>query len=161
MTTSDRSAAADTRLTAPTPPGGAARRTWRTVAVVAVVLVILAAIAYNASRGADAARIANPAVHGAPRPVRYLFGWTHWLGLMQIGTVLAMLQLIAVVTFFWRRYPRHPILLMVIAATAIVWLDPVMNWAPYAAYNPQLWHWPVNWPLVSLSPTVEPFVVVG
>ena len=34
-----------------------------------------------------------------------------------------------------------------------------MNWAPYAVYNPQLWHWPETWPLVSLSPTVEPFLV--
>jgi hypothetical protein len=161
MTTSDRSDAADTRLTAPAPSGGTARRRWRTVAVVAVVLVILAVIAYNASRGADAARIANPAAHAAPSPVRYLFGWTHWLGLLQIGTIIAMLQLIAVMAFFWRRYPAHPILLMVIAATAIVWQDPIMNWAPYAVYNPQLWHWPVNWPLVSLSPTVEPFVVIG
>jgi hypothetical protein len=36
-----------------------------------------------------------------------------------------------------------------------------MNWAPYAVYNPQLWHWPETWPLVSLSPTVEPFLVIG
>ena len=36
-----------------------------------------------------------------------------------------------------------------------------MNWAPYAVYNPQLWHWPGDWPLVSLSPTVEPFIVIG
>ena len=36
-----------------------------------------------------------------------------------------------------------------------------MNWAPYAVYNPQLWHWPEDWPLVSLSPTVEPFIVIG
>ena len=36
-----------------------------------------------------------------------------------------------------------------------------MNWAPYAVYNPQLWHWPEDWPLVSLSPTVEPFMVIG
>ena len=36
-----------------------------------------------------------------------------------------------------------------------------MNWAPYAVYNPQLWHWPETWPLVSLSPTVEPFIVIG
>ncbi|WP_369829669.1 spirocyclase AveC family protein [Mycobacterium sp. E2479] len=28
-------------------------------------------------------------------------------------------------------------------------------------YNPQLWHWPEDWPLVSLSPTVEPFLVIG
>src|SRR5262249_40226396 len=31
----------------------------------------------------------------------------------------------------------------------------------YAVYNPQLWHWPESWPLVSLSPTVEPLVIAG
>ena len=36
-----------------------------------------------------------------------------------------------------------------------------MNWAPYAVYNPQLWHLPEWWPYVSLSPTVEPFIVIG
>jgi hypothetical protein len=36
-----------------------------------------------------------------------------------------------------------------------------MNWSPHAVYNPQLWHWPEDWPLVSLSPTVEPFLVIG
>ena len=55
----------------------------------------------------------------------------------------------------------HPVLLMVLATTLIVWQDPIMNWAPYAVYNPQLWHWPETWPLVSLSPTVEPFIVIG
>ena len=61
----------------------------------------------------------------------------------------------------WRRHPGHPILLMVLATTLLVWQDPIMNWAPYAVYNPQLWHWPETWPLVSLSPTVEPFIVIG
>src|SRR5207245_6966102 len=28
-------------------------------------------------------------------------------------------------------------------------------------YYPQLWRWPEVWPLVSLSPTVEPFLVIG
>ncbi len=144
MTTSDRSDAMATQLAASAPADSSARRRRQWLAVAAVA-VILAAIAYNASRGvAHAARIASPAVAGAPRPVRYLFGWTHWLGLMQIGVIVAMVQLIAVVAYFWRRYPRHPVLLMVIAATAIVWLDPVMNWAPYAVYNPQLWHWPAD-----------------
>jgi hypothetical protein len=36
-----------------------------------------------------------------------------------------------------------------------------MNWAPYAVYNPQLWHFPEDWPLVNISPTVEPFIVIG
>jgi len=72
-------------------------------AVVAFVIVV----AHNARYGAVAERIKNPAVHGAPRPVTPLFGWTHWI------------------TFL------------------------------------QLWHWPETWPLVSLSPTVEPFIVIG
>ena len=50
---------------------------------------------------------------------------------------------------------------MVLVMTLLIWQDPIMNWAPYAVYNPQLWHWPETWPLVSLSPTVEPFIVVG
>jgi hypothetical protein len=50
---------------------------------------------------------------------------------------------------------------MVLATTLLVWQDPIMNWAPYAVYNPELWHWPETWPLVSLSPTVEPFIVIG
>jgi hypothetical protein len=54
---------------------------------------------------------------------------------------------------------RGAILLCAIACTGIVWQDPIMNWAPYAVYNPQLWHWPEDWPLVNLSPTVEPFVL--
>jgi hypothetical protein len=61
----------------------------------------------------------------------------------------------------WRRHPKHPILLMVLATTFLVWQDPIMNWAPYAVYNPELWHWPETWPLVSLAPTVEPFIVIG
>ena len=72
-----------------------------------------------------------------------------------------MVILIAVCVRAWRRQPGHPYVLMVIASTAIVWQDPIMNWAPYAVYNPQLWHWPEDWPLVKLSPTVEPFVVIG
>ena len=50
---------------------------------------------------------------------------------------------------------------MALAITLLVWQDPIMNWAPYAVYNPQLWHWPETWALVSLSPTVEPFIVIG
>ena len=70
-------------------------------------------------------------------------------------------MLVVVFVVLWRRHPKHPILLMALACTSIVWQDPIMNWAPYAVYNPQLWHWSEDWPLVSLSPTVEPFLVIG
>ena len=55
----------------------------------------------------------------------------------------------------------HPYILMGLVTTIIVWQDPIMNWAPYAVYDPRLWHWPESWPWVSLAPTVEPFVVFG
>ena len=54
-----------------------------------------------------------------------------------------------------------PVMLMFLCTTLIVWQDPIMNWAPYAVYNPQLWHLPNDWLLVRLSPTVEPFVVMA
>ena len=128
---------------------------------IAVILAVLAAIAYNARTGAVSPRIANPGVTGVPRPVEFLFGWSGWLALHQIGTVVMMLALAAGFAWAWRRHPAHPYLLMILASTAIVWQDPIMNWAPYAVYNPQLWHFPEDWPLVRLSPTVEPFIVVG
>jgi uncharacterized protein DUF5135 len=131
------------------------------LAVVACITVVVATIAYNARSGAVSPRIANPDVTGVPRPVEFLFGWSHWLVLHQVGTVVMMLLLTAVCVRAWRRHPAHPYLLMVLASTAIVWQDPIMNWAPYAVYNPQLWHFPEDWPLVRLSPTVEPFIVIG
>jgi hypothetical protein len=125
------------------------------------VALVLLYVGHNARRGAVASRIKNSVVHGAPRPVRPLFGWTHWLGFLQVQTIIAMAVIVVLFVVLWRRYPRHPILLAALACTSLVWQDPIMNWAPYAVYNPQLWHWPESWPLASLSPTVEPFVVIG
>jgi Spirocyclase AveC-like len=141
------------------PSGDGAAVGWALLSCALVTFLIV--VAHNARRGAVAARIKNPAVRGAPRPVAALFGWGHWLLLEQIGTVLLVVGVAVMFVLAWRRYPKHPILLMVIACTTLVWQDPIMNWAPYAVYNPQLWHWPETWALVSLSPTVEPFVVIG
>jgi len=124
---------------------------------------ILGVIAHHARMGAVSPRIANPEVTCAPRPVEVLFGWrdNRWLVIHEWGTVVAMAVIIAACVRVWRRQPGHPYVLMTIASTAIVWQDPIMNWAPYAVYNPQLWHWPEDWPLVRMSPTVEPFIVIG
>ena len=135
-------------------------RTGRMLAVVVAVAAIVV-VAVNAQSGARSGRIANPDVAGAPRPVEPLFGFSHWITLHQVGTIVMMVALIVAVAMLWRRRPGHPIALMVLATTLLVWQDPIMNWAPYAVYNPQLWHWPESWPLASLSPTVEPFIVVG
>jgi hypothetical protein len=128
-----------------------------------IILVVVGVVAHYARTGAVSDRIRNPDVSGAPRPVRYLLGLSSqtWLTINQVGLVIAMVIVIAGFVLAWRRWPRHPVLLMAIVTTLIVWQDPIMNWAPYAVYNPQLWHWPEDWPLVSLSPTVEPFIVIG
>jgi hypothetical protein len=133
---------------------------WRIAAAVTGVAGVVV-VAVNARSGAVAQRITNPNVTGAPRPLEPLFGFDHWLTLHQVGLVVAMLTLIIAFVIGWRRRPGHPILLMALACTLLIWQDPIMNWAPYAVYNPKLWHWPETWPLVSLSPTVEPFIVIG
>jgi len=139
------------------------RRGWNAGGVIALLvgIAVVVLIAVNARRGAVAPRITNPDVAGAPRPVEPLFGFDHWIALHQVGTVVMMVTLVVAFVIGWRRRPGHPVLLMVLATTLLVWQDPIMNWAPYAVYNPQLWHWPETWPLVSMSPTVEPFIVIG
>jgi xanthosine utilization system XapX-like protein len=47
-----------------------------------------------------------------------------------------------VFTLAWRRAPAHPVLLMVVATTSIIVLDPITNWSPFGVYNPQPWHLP-------------------
>jgi hypothetical protein len=124
-------------------------------------IAIICLIAHFSRMGAMSSRIANPEVIGVPRPVEFLFGFNGWVGFHEFFTVVVMVALFLGCVSVWRRNPGHPYVLMAIASTAIVWQDPIMNWAPYAVYNPQLWHWPEDWPLVRMSPTVEPFIVVG
>ena len=130
-------------------PAAAPRRLLATALWVAVVVGALGSIAYHARTGAVSPRIANPEVTDAPRPVEFGWGSDFPIQEMQWGTVGMMLLLGAVCVRAWMRRPGHPNVLMVLAATGIVWQDPIMNWAPYAVYNPQLWHWPEDWPLVN------------
>jgi hypothetical protein len=62
-----------------------------------VIVVGIVVVAVNARRGAVGVRIKNPAVTGAPRPLAPLWGFTHWLALMQIGTIVAMVALVVAV----------------------------------------------------------------
>jgi hypothetical protein len=128
---------------------------WTALGIATVLLV-----AWNATNYPDE-RIANPQVEGAPRPVEPPFGFHHWLPVLQIFTLIAVAGLIVAAVWGWRRYGPHPYILMGLVTTIIVWQDPMMNWAPYAVYDPRLWHWPESWPYVSLAPTIEPFVVFG
>ena len=158
----DRRVEAPETEPAPTAPD---RSVWRGIAWALPSIAVFGfafAAAHNMRNGGNLTdRVKNPAVQGHPRPVRPLFGDTQWMTKMQVGTVVMMCLVVILFVVMWRRHPKHPVLLMAIACTAIVWMDPIMNWAPYAVYNPLLWHWPESWPLASLSPTVEPLVVFG
>src|ERR1700676_1798215 len=92
-----------------------------------LVLAAIVAIAWNARNYPDA-RAGNPNVTGVPRPVRYLFGYDHWITVLQVGTVIAVILLVAVFVWGFRRYGPHPVLLMGLVTTIIVWQDPIMNW---------------------------------
>ena len=105
--------------------------------------------------------MANPNVEGRPRPVGFLTGFDHWQVIPQVGALIMVVVLTIVFIRGWRRNPGSPVLLMVLVTTLIVWQDPIMNWSPYAVYNPALLHWPESWPLIMMSPTVEPFIVFG
>ena len=127
----------------------------------AFALLAFVATFVAVSRTALDPRVANPNTEGRPRPVDALFGFDHWMLVVQIGTALMLVQLVVMFIIGWRRNPGSPVMLMFLCTTLIVWQDPIMNWAPFAVYNPDLLHWPESWPLVMMSPTVEPFIVFG
>ncbi|MGV0716578.1 spirocyclase AveC family protein [Mycolicibacterium sp. XJ662] len=140
------------------------KRSWVGPSIsVAALLAVAVFFGVNARKGPGSPRIANPDVEGAPRPVEVLFGWSTstWVVILETFTIVTMVVIITLWVVHWRRNPHNPTLLMALVTSLIVWQDPIMNWSPFAVYNPELAHLPEDWPLVSLSPTVEPFVVLG
>jgi hypothetical protein len=142
-------------------PTSIERHPVRNWCLAAVAIAFVVAVAVTSRSGAVADRIRDPGEDGVRRPVEPLYGFDHWVLVHQVGTLIAMVAVLVVVIVQWRRRPRHPILLMVLATTSLMWLDPVTNWAPYGVYNPQLQHFPETWPWVSIAPTVQPFIVIG
>jgi hypothetical protein len=139
---------------------GRRRSRWSVVGIV-VGLVGLGLIVHNARYGAVSPRITNPEAAG-PHPLTDpLFGFEHWIVVVEIFSYLALVSIFTLVVVLWRRNPKHPYLLMTLAITTLAWLDPIMNWATFTAYNPDLWHWPEDWPLVSVSPTIEPLFIAS
>jgi hypothetical protein len=137
------------------------RSPWLTVGTVAA-LVVLGLVVHHARYGAVSPRVRNPNDTGARhRLTDPLFGYDHWIVAIEIFSYLALISIFVLVVVLWRRHPKHPYLLMTIAVTTLAWLDAPMNWVTFAAYNPDLWHWPEDWPLVSLSPTVEPLFIAA
>lgn len=123
-----------------------------TVAVVLAIVVLASA----EKHGPVSPENANPDGVGKPPPVEpllYPFDWVFWGQIL--GALLAVGILIASVVA-WRRQPGHPVVLMVIATSTLLWWDPINNWAIGLVYNPNMWHFPRDWPWFNISPVIEP-----
>lgn len=124
---------------------------WGTVAALAVIVLVTAQ-----KHGPAAPENANPQGVGQPPPVKpllYPFDWVLWGQIL--GALLAAGIVVASVRA-WRRQPGHPVVLMALASSTLLWWDPINNWAIGLIYNPDLWHFPRDWPWLNISPIIEP-----
>ena len=124
---------------------------WATVVALAVIILVTAE-----KHGPASPENRNPDGVGKPPPVEpllYPFDWVFWGQIA--GAVLAAGIIVASVRV-WRRHPGHPVVLMVLASSTLIWWDPINNWAIGLVYNPNLWHFPRDWPWFNISPVIEP-----
>jgi hypothetical protein len=112
-------------------------------------------------RGLTSHEIARAGVSGHPRAGHPFLGFDGWVAVWEVGGLLLFLIMLGTFVVKSRRLGRvHPVLLMMGALVLMVVWDPLQNWATYAAYNPQLLHFPESWPWASVSPTTEPVILL-
>ena len=120
------------------PAQRSGKRSWGGWIAGAALAAFVAVLHRRIAASALDPRVANPNVQGRPRPVEvHLRLGLHrpsWTG----ATVVALIVLLIVFIRGWRRNPGSPVMLMFLCTTLIVWQDPIMNWSPFAVYNPDL-----------------------
>lgn len=137
---------------------GVARRPARAhvllgLGATAVVALVLA----GAQRGPAGRILASRPV---PESHPALWGFDHWIALVQIATLVATSLFLGWFLLWSRRHGRPHPALPVLAALFVMGLltDSFANWTSSAAMNPQLLHYPTDWWFFSVSPTVEPLI---
>jgi hypothetical protein len=107
------------------------------------------------SAGPDGVILA-PGIAADPKP---FLGRTEWAVPVQIVCFAAYLAFLVYVVRANRRTPDlHSALVVFLGLSVLALQDPIQNWAVYAAYDPQLLHFPTTWPYFNTSPTVEPLL---
>lgn len=161
MTIDRTSARATSPGRASEPPGLNRGRRNVLVALGVLAAAIVAWLCTYTRTGEDDPRVAAPTLL-TPRPetLREFAGLSvhgFWIPLLYAGTVAMMVgMVIAFVRHKQRTGRHHAGLLIFVALYPQVLADPIYNWAAFAVYDPELWHWPVNWPIMDIAPTVEP-----
>ena len=130
---------------------------WVTI-IVGVVAVVFAAL--NSSRSVEGTRVGRPEGSFVPPRSEFL-GISNWYLLFEVGSLVMFFVVWGTAIVRSRRRGKPtPTLLMIAVTTSLTWLDPIMNWAPYAAYDPRMFHFDVDWFWFNLAPTVEPWAVI-
>lgn len=130
---------------------------WVLIAL-GVVAIVFAAL--NSSRGVEGTRVGRPAGSYVPARTEFL-GISNWYLIFEVGSLVMFFAVWgSAIVRSRRRGKPTPTLLMISVTTALTWLDPIMNWAPYAAYDPRMFHFNVDWFWFNLAPTVEPWAVI-
>jgi hypothetical protein len=135
---------------------GTKRQVWKAVILGAIGLGVAAFVLLSAERGPVSPGTRNPEGWDRPPPVTPFLNGIDWVGFGQVMAVVLFGGTVVGVLWGWRRHPRHPVLLMVVASNTLCWFDPINNWAIGLVYNPELWHFPQDWPWVGMSPIIEP-----
>ncbi|MBB5160611.1 spirocyclase AveC family protein [Mycobacterium sp. AZCC_0083] len=126
--------------------------------IVGVVAVIFAAL--NSSRSVQGTRVGRLEPSFVPPRTEFL-GISDWYVYFEIGSLIMFFAVWGTAIVRSRRRGKPtPTLLMIAVTTSLTWLDPIMNWAPYAAYDPRMFHFDVDWFWFNLAPTVEPWAVI-
>lgn len=141
------------------------RRSKRSATAFVLLVAALTAMIYGFCHRGAGGGIANPhpvgpySEQGVPRPHPPMLGFQYWPQLVEAWSLLSFVGLfVAGLVLTYRRGRWSPILIMTAAALTLSLLDPIMNWSPYASYNPNLLHLPESWPWVRIVPTVEPLM---
>lgn len=74
--------------------------------------------------------------------------------LSSVVMTLALVAILAALSFKQKRLHRYAIVMMGAFFTAIV--DPLGNWATFAIFDPNLAHYPTSWPYINWAPLTEP-----
>ncbi len=142
--------------------GDAGARGWKTLRWMLVALSVAAVLAalVNSRTDVRGTRVARPPGSYLPARTEFL-GIANWYAYFQAGSLVIFVAVWAIsIRRSVKRGKPTPTLIMVAVTTALTWLDPIMNWAPYAAYDPRMLHLDPDWFWIAAAPTVEPWAVI-
>ena len=139
------------------------RRRRPQAAALTLGLIALGWLLSYAQTGITDPRVANP---NPPTQIKAL-SWAgvsvdhFWIPVFYAVTAAVMLLMISLFVRYHRRTGSHhaglPIFIVLFVQ---ILMDPLYNWAMYCNYYPNLLHWPVNWSITNVAPTVEPLWIV-